>query len=176
MITENTENFIKSKLLEYRSELENIINGGDISQYNYCECTYHGNIADEIYDKNYENRLRITLAIWYMSDGLDVEFLTITLLNEEIKHLENATYGGTSRALFLLLMKLLKYRKSSYNRLSKRARNANMDCFFEVDNDVLKRSSKRLSDWHMDDWDYIFELLDDKESQEILKNLENSEE
>lgn len=176
MLKENAEDFIKSKLLEYRSELESIINGGDISQYNYCECTYHGDIVDEIYDKNYENRLRIALALWYMSDGLDVEFLAVTLMNEEIKHLENATYGGTSRALFLLLMKLSEYKKFSYINLFKRARNANMDCFCEVDDDVLKRSSKRLSDWRMDDWDYIFELLNDERSQEILKNLENSKE
>lgn len=176
MLTENAENFVKSKLLEYRTELENIINGGDISQYNYCECTYHGDIVDEIYDKNYENRLRIALALWYMSDGLDVEFITVTLMNEEIKHLEKVTYGGTGRNVYLLLMKLFEYKKSSYRKLLKRARYANFDCFCELDVDILKKSSKYLSDWHMDDWDYIFELLNDERSQEILKNLENSEE
>lgn len=175
MLTENAENFIKSKLLEYRSELENIINGGDISQYNYCEFIHNGSIY-EVHDKNYENRFRIALALWYMSDGLDVEFLTVTLLNEEIKYLENSHCGGTSRTLFLLLMKLYEYKKSSFRELFKRAKNANMDCFFECDVDILKKFSKHLSDWYMDDWDYIFELLNDERSQEILKNLENSEE
>lgn len=174
-MTEDAEKFVKSKLILYRSELESIFNGGDISQYNYCEFIDNRN-SDEVYDKNYENRFRITLALWYMSDGLDVEFLTVTLLNEEIKHLENSLYGGTSRTLFMLLMKLYEYNKPSFRKLFKRAKHINMDCFFECDIDVLKKSSKRLSDWRMDDWDYIFELLNDEESQKILKNLEKSEE
>lgn len=172
MVTENTENFIKSKLLEYRSELENILSGGSISQYNYCEYLDNYN---EICDRNYANRLRIALALWYISDNLDVEFLTIALLNEEIKYLENSPYGGTSRTLFLLLMKLFEYNKSSYRNLFRRAKHANMDCFFECDIYCLKKFAER-SDWHKEDWDYIFELLGDKKSQEILKNMENSEE
>lgn len=175
-MTNDAEKFVKSKLILYRSELECILNGGDISQYNYCECTYHGDMVDEIYDKNNENRLRISLALWYMSDGLDVEALTVTLLNEEIKYIENFVYGGTSRTLFLLLMKLYEYRKPSFRKLFKRAKHTNMDCFFECDIDVLKKSAKRLSDWRMDDWDYIFELLNDEISQKIFKNLEKSKE
>lgn len=58
MITGNSENFIKSKLLEYRSELENILIGGSISQYNYCKYT---NNYNEICDVNWENRLRMAL-------------------------------------------------------------------------------------------------------------------
>lgn len=175
MLTENAENFIKSKLLEYRSELENIINGGDISQYNYCERT-HDDIDDEVYDKNYENRLRIAHALWYMSDGLDVEFITITLMNEEIKYLEKSVYGGTSRTAYLLLMKLSEYGKYSYKRLLKRVRNANMDCFCEFDANTLKKFSNFGKDWRKDDWDYIFELINDERSLEKFKNLENSEE
>ena len=62
MITGNSENFIKSKLLEYRSELENIITGGNISQYYYLG---YRNDYNEICDSNYENRLRISLALWH---------------------------------------------------------------------------------------------------------------
>lgn len=171
MITETAENFIKSKLLEYRSELENIINGGDISQYNYCECTHHGDIVDEIYDKNYENRLRIALAIWYMSDGLDVEFLTVTLMNEEIKNIENAVYGGISKTIFLLSCKILGYKKSSYRNLFKHARNANFDCLFEIDVYYLKKFAVHFRDWHNEDWEYIFEVLNDNKSLEIFKRL-----
>lgn len=174
-MTKDAEKFVKSKLILYRSELECILNGGDISQYNYCGFIHNRNIY-EVHDKNYENRLRIALALWYMSEGLDVEALTVVLLNEEIKYLENSPCGGTSRTLFLLLMKLYEYRKPSFRKLFKRARNANMDCFFECDIDVLRKSSKRLSNWRMDDWDYIFELLNDEISQKIFKNLEKSKE
>lgn len=172
MITGNSENFIKSKLLEYRSELENIITGGNISQYYYLG---YRNDYNEICDSNYENRLRISLALWYASDNLDVEFITVPLLIEEIKYLENSSYGGTSKTLFLLLMKLSEYKKSSYRKLFKRAKYANMDCFFEVDIHYLRKLIKN-NDWHKEDWDYIFELLDDKKSQEILKNIQKSEE
>lgn len=50
-----------------------------------------------------------------------------------------------------------------------------MDCFYEVDVYYLRKFVKN-SDWHKEDWDYIFELLDDKKSQEILKNIQKSEE
>ena len=172
MITGNSENFIKSKLLEYRSELENIITGGNISQYYYLG---YRNDYNEICDINWENRLRMALALWYVSDNLDVESITITLLNEEIKYLENESYGGTTKTLFLLLMKLSQYKKSSYRKLFKRAKYINMDCFYEVDIYYLRKFVKN-SDWHKEDWDYIFELLDDKKSQEILKNIQKSEE
>lgn len=178
MLTENAGNFIKSRLLEYRSELEAVLSGGNISQYNYCECT---DDDGEIYDRNYKNRLRISLALWYMSDGLDVEFLTAALLNEEIKYLRNAPYGGTSTAIYLLLYKLLEYKKSSYKNLFKRAKCANFDCFCEIDIHSVKKSAERLKDWHnfdfyIFDWDFVFEQLDDKKSQEILKDLNNSKE
>lgn len=178
MLTENAENLIKSRLLEYRSELETVLNGGNISQYNYCECT---DDDGERYDRNYENRLRISLALWFMSDGLDVEFLTVTLLNEEIKYLRNAPYGGTSITVYLLLCKLLEYKKSSFKRLLKSARGANFDCFCELDIYYIKKFAKRLKDWHNFDfyifeWDYVFCQLDDKEGQEVLKDLNNSKE
>ncbi|MDE5854074.1 MAG: hypothetical protein K2H19_03325 [Ruminococcus sp.] len=173
MLTENAENFVESKLLEYRSEVEAVLSGGSISQYNYCECIDDNN---ETYDKNYENRLRISLALWYMSDGLDVEFLTVALMNEEIKYLERTPYGGTSKTIFLLSQKMLEYKKCSYRNLFRRARYANFDCFFECDIYYIKKFAKRFNDWHSADWDYIFYLLDDKKSQEILKYLENSKE
>ncbi|MDE5946620.1 MAG: hypothetical protein K2G63_04865 [Oscillospiraceae bacterium] len=170
----NAEDFIKSKLLEYRTELEEVLNGGDISHYNYDEA-----VSDETgyrYDRNDNNRLRISLAIWYMSENLDVEFLTVALMNEEIKSLENSPYGGTSRTIFLLSSKILEYKKASYKDLFRRARHANFDCFFECDIDIIKKSLKRFSDWHNADWDYIFCLLDDEESQKMLKDFENSKE
>lgn len=167
MLTKQAENFVKSKLLGYRSELEAVLNGGDISQYNYCECA--GEIGT--YDMNGINRLRISLALWYMSDGLDVEFLTAALMNEEIKDLENAVYGGTSKTIFLLAYKMLEYKKSSYRNLFKRARNANMDCFFEIDIYYIKKFAERFRDWHNQDWEYVFEILGDNESLEIFKRL-----
>lgn len=166
MLTEQAKNFVKSKLLEYRSELETVLNGGDISQYNYCECA--GEIGT--YDMNSANRLRISLVLWYMSDGLDVEFLTVALMNEEIKDLENAVYGGTSLTIYLLAYKMLGYKKSSYKNLFKRVRHANMDCFFEIDVYYLKKFAKR-SDWHNQDWEYVFEILGDNESLETFKRL-----
>lgn len=173
MVTKNAEDFIKSKLMEYRTELEEVLNGGDISRYNYDEA------LDETgyrYDRNDNNRLRISLAIWYMSENLDVEFLTVALMNEEIKSLENSPYGGTSKTMFLLLSKILEYKKVSYKDLFRRARHANFDCFFECDIDIIKKSSKRFSDWHNADWDYIFYLLDDEESQKVFKDLEDLKE
>ncbi len=168
MLTEKAENFVKSRLLEYRSELETVLNGGDISQYNYCKCMTDVGVP---YDRNYENRLRISLALWYMSDGLDVEFLTAALMNEEIKDLENAAYGGTSLTIYLLAYKMLEYKKSSYRNLFKRARNANMDCFCEIDVYYIKIFANRFSDWHNQDWEYIFEILGDNESLEMLKRI-----
>lgn len=170
MLTEKAEDFVKSKLLEYRSELETVLNGGDISQYNYCEC-----YGEDTYDMNHANRLRISLALWYMSDGLDVESLAVALMNEEIKDLENAVYGGTSKAIYLLSFKILEYKKSSYRNLFKRARNANMDCFFEIDVYYLNKFARR-SDWHNQDWEYIFEILGDNESLEIFKRLNQEKE
>ena len=171
MLTEKAEDFIKSKLLEYRSEIEAVLNGGDISQYNYCECI---DDSGERYDRNYKNRLKISLALWYMSDGLDVEFLTVTLMNEEIKHLEKAPYGGTSEVIFLLAKRMLEYKKSSYRNLFKRARYANFDCFFECDIVYIKKFAKRFRDWHNANWEYIFESLCDNESLEIFKRLNHN--
>lgn len=167
MLTEKAEAFVKSKLLEYRSELETVLNGGSISQYNYCECAGE----TSTYDMNGINRLRISLALWYMSDGLDVEFLTAALMNEEIKDLENAVYGGTSKTIYLLSYKILEYKKSSYRNLFKRARNANMDCFCEIDVYYLKKFAGRFSNWHNEDWEYIFEILGDNESLDIFKKF-----
>ncbi|MDE5569249.1 MAG: hypothetical protein K2J47_06665 [Ruminococcus sp.] len=172
MLTEKAEDFVKSKLLEYRSELETVLNGGDISQYNYCECA--GEIGT--YDINSINRLRISLALWYMSDGLDVESLAVALMNEEIKDLENAVYGGTSKTIYLLSYKILGYKKCSYRKLLKRAKKANFDCFFEIDVYYLKKFAVRFRDWHNEDWEYIFEILDDKESLETLKRLNQEKE
>ena len=97
-------------------------------------------------------------------------------MNEEIKYLEKSVYGGTSRTAYLLLMKLSEYGKYSYKRLLKRVRNVNMDCFCEFDANTLKKFSNFGKDWRKDDWDYIFELLNDERSLEKFKNLENSEE
>lgn len=171
MLTEKAEDFVKSKLLEYRSELETVLNGGDISQYNYCKCGE----GEDRYDMNSANRLRISLALWYMSDGLDVESLAVALMNEEIKDLENAVYGGTSDTIYLLSYKILEYKKSSYRNLFKRARNANMDCFCELEVYYLKKFAER-SDWRNRDWEYIFEILGDNESLEIFKRLNQEEE
>ena len=111
-----------------------------------------------------------------MSNGLDVEFLTVSLINEEIKRLRNAPYGGTSITIYLLLQKLLKYKKSSYKDLFKCAKNANFDCFCEIDIYYIKKFAKRLEDWqnfdfYIFDWNYVFCQLDDKEGQEIFKAI-----
>lgn len=175
-MTKNAEIFIKSKLSEYRSELETILNGDSILQYNYCE---YRDDDGERYDKNYSNRLRISLALWYTSDGLDVEFLTAALLNEEIKYLNNSDYGGTSITVYLLLQKILEYNKSSFRKFLKRAKCVNYDCFCELDIYTIKKSAGLLADWHnfdfyIFDWDYVFELLDDEESRETFKILNSS--
>ena len=123
---EKAEKIIESRIEEYHQELESVLNGGDISKYNYCP-------SDDKEDINFENRLRLAIAIIYASEGMDVEILTVSLMNEEIKFLENALYGGTSTTIFLLSIKMLEYKKASYKQLFKRFKNANFDCWFECD-------------------------------------------
>jgi len=160
---EKTGRFILEKLFEYRSELERVLNGGDISEYNFCP-------SDEKDDVNFENRLRLSLAILYNSEGLDVEMLSCTLLNEEAKHLETASYGGVTETSVFLTVKLLKYEKS-YKKLFKRVRCANFDCWFGYDIQHFKKFLHTLSDWHNQDWEYIFYLLNDDESRKKFSEL-----
>jgi len=163
IITDRAEKFVTEKLSAYRSELERVLNGGDITEYNFCP-------SDEKDDVNFENRLRLSLAILYNSDGLDVEVLSCILLNEEAKLLEAAKYGGVTETSIFLTTKLLQYEKS-YKKLFKHVRRANFDCWFGYDVQHTKKFLHTLSDWHNQEWEYIFYLLNDDESSKKFSEL-----
>lgn len=164
-IEQKAEKIIEIRIEEYHQELESVLNGGDISKYNYCP-------SDDKDDMNFENRLRLALAILFASEGMDVEMLTVALMNEEIKLLENALYGGTTETILLLSIKMLEYKKSSYKQLFRRFKNANFDCWFECDIKWIKKRSAYYCDLHnYDRWYYLFCLLGDEESSKIMAEI-----
>lgn len=100
-----------------------------------------------ISDQNYINRLKLANYLFYEHKG--EEKLIVTLFEEELKDRETNSFQGIGDTLELLTVLLRAYNNDGkYDRLFKRAKNANFDCACGYSRDKQIESDIGKSDIH----------------------------